>query len=184
MAQRLVAQGESVTLVIMNSWHPSSYRSDATEHPRPLPLPLAVLWLTWRTVGDLLRRPMNEWLSVVRRKCETLWSIVNGPTGNERRQQLGKRIEEAMFHAAAHYAIRAYSGRILNVVASNRVMEHDTRRAWRDLAGGGCETLEIAAWRTEELVVSPHVQETSSRILRFIAEHSQDTPVQPTNRAA
>jgi len=184
MAQRLVAQGESVTLVIMNSWHPSSYRSDVTEHPRPLPLPLAVLWLTWRTVGDLLRRPMNEWLSVVRRKCETLWSIVHGPTGNERRQQLGKRIEEAMLHAAAHYAIRAYSGRILNVVASNRVMEHDTRRAWRDLAGGGCETLEVAAWRTEELVVSPHVQETSSRILRFIAEHSQDTPVQPTNRAA
>ncbi len=184
MAQRLTAQGDAVTLVIMNSWHPSSYRSDTTEHPRPLPLPLGVLWLTWRTIGDLLHRPMKEWLSIVHQKWETLRSIVHEPTGDERRQQLGKRIEEAMFHAAAHYAIRAYPGRILNVVASNRVMEHDTRRAWRDLADGGCETLEVAAWRTEELVVSPHVQETSSRILRFIAEHSQDTPVQPTNRAA
>ncbi|MDH4301365.1 MAG: amino acid adenylation domain-containing protein [Nitrospira sp.] len=184
MAQRLVAQNESVTLVIMNSWHPSSYRSYTTEHPRPLPLPLGFLWLTWRTFGELRRKPMDEWLSVVKRKYQTVRSISHGPTGNELRQHLRKRIEQAMFRAAAHYAIRTYPGRILNVVASNRVMEQDTRRVWSDLAGGGYETLEVAAWRTEELVVLPHVEETSSCILHFIAENSQDTPVRPTQRVA
>lgn len=184
MAQRLATENESVTLVIMNSWHPSSYRSSTTDHPRRYPLPLTLLWLIRRALGELRRKPMHEWPSVVKRKYQTLRSIPRELTGNELRAQRGKRIAQGMLHAAGRYAIRPYPGRILNVVASNRVMEQDTRRAWSDLAGGGCETLEVATWRTEELVVSPHVDETSSRILRFIAENSQDIPIQPANRMA
>jgi len=184
MAQRLAAENESVTLVIMNSWHPISYRSYTTEHPRRYPLALTILWLILRTLGELRRKPMHEWLSVVKRKYRTLRSIPRELTGNELRAQRGKRIAQGMFRAAAHYAIRTYPGRILNVVASNRVMEQDTRRVWSDLADGGCETLEVAAWRTEELVVSPHVEETSSHILRFIADNSQDTPFLPSSKAA
>jgi len=184
IAQRLATENESVTLVIMNSWHPSSYRSDTTDHPRQYPLLLSLLWLIWRTFGELRRKPMHERWSVVKRKYRTVWSGPRELTGNELRELRGKRIAQGMFRAAARYAIRTYPGRILNIVASSRVMEHDTRRVWSDLAGGGCETLEVATWRTEELVVSPHVDETSSRILRFIAENSQDVPVKPTNGVA
>jgi hypothetical protein len=123
-------------------------------------------------------------LSIMQRKRKTVQSIFRKPTGIEPRELLAKRIEQGMFRAAARYVIGRYPGHLLNVVASSRVMAHDTRRVWKDLAGGGCETLEVAAGRTEELVVSPHVEETSSCILRFIAEHSQDTPVRPTHRAA
>jgi pimeloyl-ACP methyl ester carboxylesterase len=184
MAQRLAAHNETVSLVIVNSWHPSSYRSYTTEHPRRPPFLLGLLWLTWRTCGELWRKPIAEWGSILRRKSESLQSIVHGPTGAVLRRRISKRIEDGMFRAAAHYAIRPYPGRILNVVAANRVMEQDTRRVWRDLAGGGGETLEVATWRTEELVFSPHVEGTASSILRFISENSHDTPVRPIHRAA
>ncbi len=184
MAQRLTAQHETVSLVIVNSWQPSSYRSYTTEHPRRPPFLLGLLWLTWRAWADLWGKPIAEWSSILRRKSESLQSIVHGPTGTARREQIRKRIEDGMFRAAAHYAVRPYPGRILNVVAANRVMEQDTRRAWTDMAGGGGETLEVATWRTEELVFSPHVEGTASSILRFIEENCHDTPVRPVHRAA
>lgn len=184
MAQRLAAQHETVSLVIVNSWHPSSYRSYTTEHPRRPPFLLGLLWLAWRACCELWCKPMTEWSSILSRKTESLQSIVHGPTGAARREQIRKRIEDGMFRAAGHYALRPYPGRILNVVATNRVMEQDTRRVWTDLAGSGGETLEIATWRTEELVFSPHVETTASSILRFVADNAHDTPVHPNHRAA
>ncbi len=89
-----------------------------------------------------------------------------------------------MFHAAARYTMRPYPGHILNIVASQRIETGDTRYVWRELAGGGCHTIDIAALRTADLVVSPHVEEVSSHIRRYIAERFQDTPVRPNDRAA
>jgi hypothetical protein len=89
-----------------------------------------------------------------------------------------------MFHAAARYTMNPYPGHILNIVASQRIETDDTRYVWKELAGKGCRTIEIAALRTADLVVSPHVEEVSSRIQQYITEHLQNTPRRPNNMAA
>jgi hypothetical protein len=88
-----------------------------------------------------------------------------------------------MFSAAARYTMRTYPGRILNIVASKRITAQDTRYAWRELALGGCRTINVGAGGMLGLLASPYVEEVSSHIQRFISDNSQDTPVRP-NRAA
>ena len=185
MAQQLAEQERAVILGIINSWHPSSYHQHYdTVHPSRLALPLGILLQTLRTVRELRRMPMSEWWSVIQRKCKSFLSIFQGPTGNELRQRQIKRVRQAMFHAAARYTMRPYPGHILNIVASQRMESADTRYAWRELAGGGCRTIDMSALRTADLLVSPHVEEVSSHIRRYIAECSQDTPIRPNSRAA
>lgn len=185
MAQQLAKQDTEVMLGIVNSWHPSSYhRHYAIDRPNKLALPLGLLSKTLRTVGELSRMPMREELSLIRRKYHSFLSILQGPTGNELRQHRSRLVRQAMFHAAARYTMRPYPGHILNIVASERIESGDTRYVWKELASGGCRTIDIATLRTADLVVSPHVEEVFSQILCYIAERSQHTPVRPDKRAA
>ncbi|HWG95632.1 MAG TPA: alpha/beta fold hydrolase, partial [Nitrospira sp.] len=185
MAQQLAEQERAVILGIINSWHPSSYHQHYdTVRPSRLALPLGILLQTLRTVRELRRMPMSEWWSVIQRKCKSFLSVFQGPTGNELRQRQIKRVRQAMFRAAARYTMRPYPGHILNIVASQRIESNDTRYAWRELAGAGCRTIEMSALRTADLLVSPHVEDVSSHIRRYIVECSQDTPVRPNSRAA
>ncbi|MDI3465818.1 MAG: polyketide synthase module [Nitrospira sp.] len=188
MAQQLVMQDTRVILSIINSWHPSSYHRHY-DIPRPnrfalFALSVGILLKILRSVGELPHMTMQERLSIIQRKCKSFLSILQGPTGNELRQQHIKRVRQAMFHAAARYTMGPYPGHILNIVASQRIDTDDTRYIWRELARGGCRTIDMAALRTAELVVSPHVEEVSSHIRHYIAEHSQETPLRPNNRAA
>lgn len=185
MAQQLVKQDTEVILSIINSWHPSSYhRHYDVPRSSSLALPLGILLMILCTIGELRRLPIREHWSFIQRKCKTLLSVLHGPTGNELRQHQNKRVRQAMFHAAARYTIGPYPGHILNIVASQRIDTDDTRYVWRELARGGCRTIDMAALRTADLVMSPHVEDVSSRIRCYIAERSQDTPVRPNNRAA
>src|SRR6185437_11667632 len=185
MAQQLAEQERAVILGIINSWHPSSYHQHYdTVHPSRLALPLGILLQTLCTVRDLRRMPMSEWWSVIQRKCKSFLSIFQGPTEHELRQHRSRRVRQAMFHAAARYTMRSYPGHILNIVASQRIEADDTRYAWRELASGGSQTIDVAALRTADLLVPPHVEEVSSHIRRYITERSQVTPIQPNNRAA
>ncbi|WHZ27752.1 MAG: non-ribosomal peptide synthetase [Nitrospira sp.] len=188
MAQQLVKQDTRVVLTIINSWHPSSYHRHY-DIPRPnrfafFALSVGILLKILRSVGELPHMTMSERLSIIRRKCKSFLSILRGPTGNELRQHHIKRVRQAMFHAAARYTMGPYPGHILNIVASQRIDTDDTRYVWRELARGGCRTIEMAALRTADLVVSPHVEEVSSHIRHYIAEHCQETPLRPNNRAA
>ncbi|UVT16100.1 MAG: amino acid adenylation domain-containing protein [Nitrospira sp.] len=183
MAQQLVGQNAAVSLVIINSWHPSSYRSHHTDLPIGVALPMGILSMTLNTLGELRRSPPRDWLPVIQRKCGKALSFFQQPAETELRQRQIKRIEQAMFRAAAHYTIRAFPGRMLNIVASQRIVAHDTRYAWRELAGGECQNIEIAARRTADLLTSPHVEEVASHIRRYVAENRPYTPVRP-NRAA
>jgi thioesterase domain-containing protein/acyl carrier protein len=181
MAQQLVEQEEAVTLVIMNSWHPNSYRSHYNKFPIGLSLPLIFLSMTMSTFHALRRMPMKDWLPVVQRKFEKLSSVFRRSTESELRERQIKRMEQAMFRAVARYTVRKYPGRILNIVASKRIVR-DTRYVWTELAGEGCQTLDVAALRTGDLCVSPHVEEVSSHVQRFLAAGSQDKIVQPRTR--
>ncbi len=184
MAQQLVEQGAAVTLVVMNSWHPTSYRSYRNAVPRGLALPLGILSITVRTLDELRRRPTRDWLPVMQRKCQKLLSLFQRSSERELRQRQIKRIEQAMFRAVAHYRMHTYAGRILNIVASQQVVAQDTRYVWREVAGGGCKTIDVAAPGLLSLLASPHVEEVFRHIQHFIAEHSQGIPIRPSNRAA
>ncbi|MDH5740625.1 MAG: amino acid adenylation domain-containing protein [Nitrospira sp.] len=185
MAQQLVEQNTAVILGIINSWHPNSYhRHYDIARPNRLALPFGIFSKTLRTIGELQRLPMKDRLSVIQRKRRSFMTILQAPSGSELRQQHIKHVRRAMFYAAARYTMRLYPGHILNIVASQRIDAHDTRYAWKELAGQGCQTIDIAALRTADLLVSPYVEEVSSYIRRYIADHSHDTPVRPNNRAA
>jgi thioesterase domain-containing protein/acyl carrier protein len=185
MAQQLVEQNEEVTLVIVNSWQPTSYSSYkySYDFPTALALPLEILSITLSAFDELRRMPIKNWFQVLQYTSNLLLSRLRRPTENEQHRQFN-HMRLAMFRAAARYTMRPYPGRIFNFVASKRILEHDTRRVWSELAGGGCRTIEIPARRTGELVVSPHVEEISSHILRFIAERHPYTPIQYNDRAA
>lgn len=186
LAQQLVEQKEAVTLVILNSWHPTSYSSYKYSYDRPtaLAFPSELLSITLSAFGELRRTPMKDWLQVLRYNGNLLLSRFRRPLETDPEHRQFNHMRLAMFRAAGRYTMHPYPGHILNFVASQRVMEHDTRRVWSELAGGGCQTIEMAVRRTTDLVVSPSVEEISSHIRRYIDECSQDTPVQPNNRAA
>jgi amino acid adenylation domain-containing protein len=174
MAQQLVEQGAAVTLIVMNSWPSTSYSSYYNTLPRRLALSLSILSMIMKTLGELRRRPTRDWLAVMQHRFLKLRSLF----------QRSNRLEQAMFRAAARYNMRTYPGRILNIVASKRITAQDTRYAWRELALGGCRTIDVGAGGMLGLLASPNVEEVSSHIQRFISDNSQDTPVRPNNRAA
>ena len=186
MAQQLVEQNETVTLVILNSWHPTSYSSYKYSYDLPTiwAAPLDFLSITVSALGELRRMPMKDWGQILRRNAQMFLSRLRRAPENEPGHRQLNHMRLAMFRAAARYIIRPYPGHILNIVASKRIMEQDTRLVWSQLAGGGCQTVEIATLRTGDLVVSPHVEEVSAHIQRYIAEHSRGTPVRPNNKAA
>ncbi|OQW32699.1 MAG: hypothetical protein A4E19_04880 [Nitrospira sp. SG-bin1] len=186
IAQQLVDQKEAVTLVILNSWHPISYSSYkySYDSPTALAFPSELLSITLSAFGELRRTPMKDWLQVLQYNSNLLLSRFYRPRESDPEHRQYNHMRLAMFRAAARYTMHPYPGRILNFVASQRVMEHDTRRVWSELAGGGCQTIEVAVRRTTDLVVSPSVEEISSHIRRYIAECTQDTPVPSNNRAA
>ncbi len=188
MAQQLVEQGAPVVLCIVNSWQPSSYHRhyDTAEVARPsrFVLPLGILWKLWRTIADLRRIPLSKQLAVIRRKYTSFMSYFDPPSGDTLRRRQIKRVRQAMFHAAARYTMRPYAGHLLNIMASQHIDAHDTRYGWNELSGGNCQTIHIPTLRTTDLVVSPHVEDVSSYIRHYVAEHSHDAPVQPHNKAA
>jgi amino acid adenylation domain-containing protein len=182
MAQQLIEQKQAVTLIIMNSWHPTSYRHYRDKWPIGLSLPLFVFRTTMRTVYLLGRMSTKDWLPFVQRKCENFSSFLQRRSTDDGQRELQiERMEQAMFHAVARYTVHKYPGRILNIVASKRNVR-DTRYVWTELAGGGCQTLEVAALRTGDLLVSPHVEEISSHVQRFLATDSEDKRVRTQAR--
>ncbi|MBH0203797.1 MAG: hypothetical protein HP496_16210, partial [Nitrospira sp.] len=186
IAQQLVKQGAVVTLIIINSWLPTSYSSYKHRYGflTGLTVPLGILSKTMSAFGGFRHMPMKDWWLVVRRKIGTLLSLFRRPPHSDLGRRQRKRVERAMFQAAANYAVHRYPGHILTFVASQRIDPQDTRYAWRELADGGCQTVEVAARRTGDLVLSPHVEEISSHIRRYIAEYFLDKPIRPSDKAA
>ncbi|MDF0665454.1 MAG: amino acid adenylation domain-containing protein [Nitrospira sp.] len=185
MAQQLAEQNQEVTLVIANSWHPTSYTSYKYSYdlPAALAFPLEILSVTLSACGELRRMPITQWGQVLKYHGSLLLSRLRQPAPKEPVELRYNHMRLAIFRAAARYTIRPYRGHILNIVAAKRIMEHDTRRVWSELAAEGCRTVEIATRRTTDLLISPHVEEISSHIRRYIAERSLDAP-RPHNRAA
>ena len=83
MAQQLLEQGETATLVMMDTWHPSSYRPHRYQWSMKFWL---VLFIAWRTIGNihvLLRMSVKDWLPFIQRKSERLLSFLRSRTGED-----------------------------------------------------------------------------------------------------
>lgn len=184
MAQQLLGQGQAVTLVIMETWHPSSYRRHRYKWPTTLGLPLFMLWRIISNIGTLVHLPVKDWSPFIRRKRERLLSLSRTVSGNE--ELLANfqvsRVTRATLQAVARYNARKYPGRILNIVASKRYVARtvtDTRHAWTEFGGEGSKSVEVEAINAGQLLVTPHVEQVTKHIQAFLVEDAHDHPRHP-----
>jgi thioesterase domain-containing protein/acyl carrier protein len=186
MAQQLQEQGQTVTLIVMDTWHPSSYRPRRYEWPTRFAIPLFILWRTMCTIRTLFRRPVQDWRPLIRHKIERLRSLSHSDASNDELfvNFHVERVIRATRHAVARYAIRTYPGRILNIVASKRYVARtvtDTRHVWPELGGEGSKTVQVAAADSGLLLTTPHVEEVAQHLQAFLVEDSQHEPAPLAN---
>jgi thioesterase domain-containing protein len=179
MAQQLLDQGEAATLVMMDTWHPSSYRPYRYSWPMKLWLSLFIAWRTMGNIHLLLRMSIKEWVPFIRHKSERLMSFLRSKTGKDELfvEFQVERVTQSTRQAVARYAMRKYPGRILNIVASKRNVAEtvtDTRYVWKDLGSGGTQTVQVAATDSGLLLTSPHVGEVAGHLQAFLASDAQD----------
>ena len=186
MAQQLLGRGQAVTLIVMDTWHPSSYHPRPLEWPTRFALPLFILWRTIRTLRTLFRLPIQDWRPFVQRMHERFTSVSQSTDDNDELlvEFRVERVTQATRQAVARYAVRKYPGRILNIVASKRNVEGtvtDTRHVWPEFGGEGSKTVQVAATDSGLLLTPPHVEEVAQHLLAFLVENSQNEPAPLAN---
>lgn len=178
MAQQLRARNETVMLMIMESWHPLSYKG----HPSKLKKLLRPVLFTLNRALDFLASTQEEssagrlrlgrdklvtWIQRAFDKSED--TFLDKFLGEV---YVNQRVANATLEACASYNALEYKGKLLNVVASERVVGNsvvDTRRMWESLAIEGAVAATIPAPDSGQLFVSPHV-EALANILRSYLE--------------
>jgi thioesterase domain-containing protein/acyl carrier protein len=179
MAQQLREQGETATLVMMDTWHPSSYRPHRYQWSMKFWLFLFIVWRTMGNIHVLLRMPVKDWLPFIHRKSERLLSFLRSRTGEDDLyvEFQVERVTQSTRQAVARYAMCKYPGRLLNIVASKRNIAEtvtDTRHVWKELGGEGSLTVQVAARDSGLLLTSPHVGEVSRHLQAFLTGERQD----------
>ncbi len=173
MARQLVEQGETVRLILLDTWHPKSalrpHRSDTTLWP------LQFLWLKactyWRALAEL---PLREWPEFFARKAQ----IARAITARSIQDTLAisgyhsGRVVEATWIAVAAYKPGPLRCKLLNVIADDNPVapESDTRRMWEPLALNGSEVLFIHAANSGRLFMTPHVTELATQLAQRLAD--------------
>ena len=180
IAQRLTAQGESVRLAIMESWHPSSYHTHWRRPPYVIwPVIFLVKKLT-AYISLMKESPASQWPVFWREKMSTIWGAVYGLHEHELHGDLAHQdqVTYAMFHAAARYDLKPYRGCVLNVIASNRRLadaRDDTRVVFSESALGGAQTVYLPAEDSGRLFVVPHVEQLARHLQEFWSRDSHPT---------
>ncbi|MFO0707268.1 MAG: amino acid adenylation domain-containing protein [Nitrospira sp.] len=174
IAQQLKAAGHRVVLMVLESWHPSSYESYRTRPAAGWRRLLQVVAAIPRAVANLLTSPVSEWKGLVRRGLSAVLRIVRAEAAMESQnpEVIFDRVSRATFHAVATYQTTAYAGELLNVIASHRVFGEDvtdTRNTWSLLAQGKVLTIPIPAENSGRLFVSPHVEVVAEVLSQYMA---------------
>ena len=184
MAQLLTAQGEQVSLLMLDTWHPSSYPQHRNSWVMKLWLPLFIARKIMEDFQHLLRTPLKDWVSFLRHKGQRALSVVQEAATEEEKGMADtresewqvERVTQATFHAVARYAVHAYPGHLLNIVASKRHIAEsaiDTRYMWAELAGGESQTVRVGAADSGLLFSSPHVEDVAKHVQAFLAADGQ-----------
>jgi amino acid adenylation domain-containing protein len=173
IARRLQLRGERVELVLMESWHPSSYRRPGgRDHfAQALRFTFGRARAVLRT---LLALPLRRWPSVLRRAWFNA-RLVDGAleeslAGND---YLSDRVVAATFEAVATYDALPFEGRLLNVIATSRPLADstiDTRRQWEDLAHQGAQRVELPAQDSGRLFVAPYLEPLAEALRRHVGQ--------------
>ncbi|MFO0700819.1 MAG: amino acid adenylation domain-containing protein [Nitrospira sp.] len=186
MAQQLLGQGQTVTLVVMDTWHPSTYRPHRFRLPMTIGLPLFVLGRTIRTLLALGRLPTKDWIPVFQHYYKKLMSLSRPDRDNNELmvEFYDEQVTRSTLQAVARYEVRKYPGRILNIVASHRYVAPtviDTRHAWPEFGGEGSKTVQVPAADSGLLLTTPHVEEVVQHLLPFLVENGQNEPASLTH---
>ncbi len=181
MAHQLLAQGQTTTLVMMETWHPSSYRRHRYRWPTRFGLPLFMLWRIVSNIGVLFRLPIKDWVPFIKRRHNRLISLSRTAAGQEElfaNFQINQ-VTRSTLHAVARYDVRKYPGRILNIVASKRHIAKtvtDTRHVWPEFGGEGSKSVQVAAVAAGHLLITPQVEEVTKHLQAFLVDDTHDEP--------
>lgn len=182
MAQQLTAQGQAVTLVMLDSWHPKSYmrhKSRLWGYVIGVAVILSKFAAAFRVVREL---PLREgWVSL-KRKCKAflVYSLQSIVRRDDVTQLPAQRLKAATFGAIARYRVERFSGRIVNVVASPRLADGitvDTRYDWPALGNDESRTIVIPAGNAGRLCEPPYVDELARCIHQVVSPDSGNIPV-------
>lgn len=186
IAQQLKAAGENVVLLILESWHPSSYESY-----RRLP---NTLWRAGRHVGaklvaslaTLRSLSVTQWGGFIRHKVATAMRRVHAQTGGVTQDHdiILDRVSQATYQAVATYQTTGYAGTLLNIIASQRIIGTDvvdTRTIWSSLAQDAVSTIPVPAENSGRLFVSPHVEIVADVLREYLEQRSQEISTKVPN---
>jgi len=185
MAQQLMAQGEKVTLVLLEVSHPSAY-------PRARRM-ASLLWAVTFTCSRLVlyakglaRLPLREWRkflgSKARRVAAALLPTTNATEIPADGSFASARLMSTTFRAVAAYEPKPYPGSMLNVIAGKRhvpELSADTRTLWTQLTRGPSQTVTLPAEDSGRLFVSPHVEKLAEELTRYVHAHLPPPAMQP-----
>lgn len=179
IAQQLKCAGQAVELLILESWHPRSFRSYRTplNSSWRVGLRMAVKLLSSITVLKSL--PVFQWGTFIRHKLAAARHMVHAHTGTETQDRdiIRERVSQATFHAVATYQTTAYAGSLLNIIASDRVLGEgveDTRTVWTELAQAETSTVQVPAENSGRLFVSPHVEVVADVLRTYLDQRRQE----------
>ena len=173
MAQQLKKQMQDVDLIIMETWHPRSIKS--LGGPVPLALSPLVFFLreTVRYIKSISQLSPRAWSGMVFKVFKKIREIITQRDvylGNKQLLDID-RMAKTTFKAVAQYSPMPYPGHVLNVIASQRVLNQqiqDTRTIWGELAREGHTTVAVPAENSGRLFVKPHVKDLAKELKAFL----------------
>ncbi|MBS0172290.1 MAG: amino acid adenylation domain-containing protein [Nitrospira sp.] len=175
MAQQLTAQGETVILAVMESWHPRSYLTHWSRPPYLL-WPLLFVGMKISTYVRLMRQlPVAEWGTFWKGKLHRLWNMMHHSEAVEHQDEFlyKDQVTYATFHAVARYELKPFRGQVLNVIASKHPLTNssdDTRLVFGEWATGPSRTIYLPTEDSGRLFIAPHVQELAQHLQAFWQE--------------
>jgi thioesterase domain-containing protein/acyl carrier protein len=173
MGQQLLAQGDRATLFLLDTWHPDSYSRYKNMWWGRVFMAGVIVEKTWTDLRMVLRMPVKVWWPNIKRKGRVLISLLSQSVNEEIQDQdfRVQRLTQATFLAVSRYRVKAFAGKVVNVIAAQRRVNEvnvDTRHRWIHLADKHSVTVEIPAEDSGRLFVSPYVEELAGHLQRHL----------------
>ena len=159
--------------MIMETWHPRSIQSLGG----PVPLALSPLVFfsreTVRYLRGISKLSPRHWPEMALKVLKKIGEIVTQRDvylGNKQLLDID-RMAKTTFNAVVRYSPKPYPGHVLNVIASQRVLNGeitDTRMVWGELARQGATTVTVPAENSGRLFVKPHVKDLAKALTIFL----------------
>ena len=171
IAQQLIAQGEAVTLALLEVFHPISYVRTGRLASLLWPIRFLASKVALYASGIAELR-LREWGAFLKSKAQRATASLLGETDESHGDGTfgSARLVSTTLQAVAAYEPEPYPGGILHVIAANRPVSldtPDTRQLWSQLASAPSRTVSLPAEDSGRLFVSPHVDDMAVELARY-----------------